>query len=262
MEEKTHKHTHTHTHTVKLHNIHEFKPQRQSPDSPIHPRLPLVPSASCRRHHPSASHNDITAYTTASRSHGDAVPSAPPLGGSTGTESSEAPFIVLFQMITLSFFFHSDSTLGKFLCGHYHRELMWNYRCRDQTAEGGGMCVCCSIKRGARGEMKKPGAVRGPALRFLSSTSLTDPPLPPPPPPFPTGPVDSHSTLRACSLLLSPGVSDGWSTAQVMRALSSSRLTSSVSSLLTLYVGSSGTCSTTLGRPGGGRGTRRAGGTK
>lgn len=77
-------------------------------------------------------------------------------------------------------------------------------------------------------------------------------PLPPPPPLFPTplrSPVDSHNTRRACSLLLSPGAREGWSTAQVMRALSSLRLTSRVSSLLTLYVGSSGTDSTTSGRP-------------
>ncbi len=62
-------------------------------------------------------------------------------------------------------------------------------------------------------------------------------------------PVDSHNTRRGCSLLLSPGAREGWSTAQVMRALLSLRLTSRVSSLLTLYVGSSGTGSTTSGRP-------------
>lgn len=48
---------------------------------------------------------------------------------------------------------------------------------------------------------------------------------------------------------MSPGARDGWSTAQVMRALSSLRLTTRVSSLLTLYVGSSGTGSTTSRRP-------------
>lgn len=75
-------------------------------------------------------------------------------------------------------------------------------------------------------------------------------PLPPPLVPTPLrSPVDSHNTRRACSLLLSPGAREGWSTAQVMRALSSLRLTSRVSSLLTLYVGSSGTDSTTSGRP-------------
>lgn len=81
-----------------------------------------------------------------------------------------------------------------------------------------------------------------PSLLPASSVS----PLFPTPPHFP---VDSHNTRRGCSLLLSPGAREGWSTAQVMRALSSLRLTSRVSSLLTLYVGSSGTDSTTSGRP-------------
>lgn len=62
-------------------------------------------------------------------------------------------------------------------------------------------------------------------------------------------PVDSHNTRRACSLLFSPEMREGWSTAQVMRALLSLRLTFRVSSLLTLYVGSSGTDFTTARRP-------------
>lgn len=44
----------------------------------------------------------------------------------------------------------------------------------------------------------------------------------------------SHSTRRACSLLLSPGAREAWSTTQVMKVLSSLRLTSRVSSLLTV----------------------------
>lgn len=63
-------------------------------------------------------------------------------------------------------------------------------------------------------------------------------------PATPLFPFDLHSTRRACSLLLSPGAREGWSTAQVMRTLSSLAFTVRVSSLLTLYVGSSGSDST------------------
>lgn len=120
------------------------------------------------------------------------------------------------------------------------------------NCKGGEMCLHCPIKEKSKAEIKNK-AVWG--FHFPLTSVLYSPspppassvsPLLPTPPHFP---VDSHNTRRACSLLLSPGAREGWSTAQVMRALSSLRLTFRVSSLLTLYVGSSGTDTTTSGRP-------------
>lgn len=111
-------------------------------------------------------------------------------------------------------------------------------------------------KRKEHGRNKNQGR-----LRFYFIFPLSYPPvllllllLHPSLPPYPRHhflhfPFDLHKTRRACSLLLSPGAREGWSTAQVMTALSSLRLTSSVSSLLTLYVGLFGMGSTTSGRP-------------
>ena len=66
---ETRTHTHTHTHTGRHTKTEEFSyitldsylyRHGHSTDSLIHPRLHLLLSASCRRHHLSASHNDIT----------------------------------------------------------------------------------------------------------------------------------------------------------------------------------------------------------
>lgn len=57
-----------------------------------------------------------------------------------------------------------------------------------------------------------------------------------------------HSTLKGCSVLFSPLVMDGWSTAQPIMALLSFLVTRSVSTLVTVYVGSLGFDSTTFGR--------------